>query len=220
MTEITCPYYWCCGKPFKLDQLSSSDIARVIAAKVEKIKLLFIHCVNCNTLFAYNANENLSNALHPVKVNLNEGQTSTIQQFTQILEKAKVEIPALYFNYLISDKFNPRISFFHDDEDFNLYDLNGLCEHITIDRKLYLTLDQLWALANSESMKSLEITKNKHHKQFTWNELSNCVTIGFENTRLLFVDSRDDNSLWIFHSNDGAIEKINLTLNELCCARE
>lgn len=61
-----------------------------------------------------------------------------------------------------------------------------------------------------------ETSKSKKEQQFTLTELSNCLTIGYENTRILFIDYRDSNSIWIFHSDNGYdFEKTNKKLNEI-----
>ena len=61
-----------------------------------------------------------------------------------------------------------------------------------------------------------EIPKKKQEQQFTLTELSNCLTIGYVNTRILFIDIRDNNSLWIFHSDGGDdFKKTTMTIDKI-----
>ena len=120
-----------------------------------------------------------------------------------------------YFEYLTSDHFYSEVSIFEDEENFELFGLNQLCEKVNVDGKLYLTIKQLKGFTNSLKEITNETPAKKDKQQFTLNELSNCLTIGYENTRLLFIDSRDNNSLWIFHSDGGDYEKTSMTIDKI-----
>ena len=66
------------------------------------------------------------------------------------------------------------------------------------------------------SLKSIIEDYGKDSNFFILDNLSDSITIGEENNRLLFIDSRDHNTLWIFYTDGGdGIEKTDLTLDEL-----
>jgi len=50
---------------------------------------------------------------------------------------------------------------------------------------------------------------------FSLERLSQSLSIGYENERLLFVDSQDNSSLYIFEIEDGDILKTDYTLTDL-----
>jgi hypothetical protein len=64
--------------------------------------------------------------------------------------------------------------------------------------------------------KSLEeIFGEEMTEAFSLSELSNCLTVGYENEAILFLDNRDKNSLWVFHPDGGDIEPTIMTLEKI-----
>lgn len=214
MKQIICPYSWDCGKIFNPQELSAFDYNFVQSAVEKKMTFMIIHCPNCSREFKFDtvqwkADEfGYSNPNTMVKKN-----EKTTKQLTAVLKKAKIEIPFSYFEYLISDKFEPQISIFPDEENFTLFTLNELCEKINIDGKSYLTIDQLKGF--TEPLLEIVGESSQKKPEINYKELSNCLAIGFENTRILLIDNRDQNSLWVFHPDGGDIEKSAVTLENL-----
>ena len=217
MKEIICPYNWDCGKISETKELNEYDFDFLQSATLKKMTFMFIHCPKCSRMFKFDTVKWKAEASHAVDPNIVvEKKKKTVKQLTTILDKAKIEIPSAYFDYLTSDNFNYEISIFEDEDNFKLYDLNELCEKINVDGKSYLTIKKLKGFASSLMEIIDETPKKKKGQQFTLTELSNCLTIGYENTRILFIDNRDNNSLWIFHSDGGDdLEKTNKTLDEI-----
>ncbi|MEI7486464.1 MAG: hypothetical protein WCJ72_03480 [Chryseobacterium sp.] len=214
MKEIICPYSWDCGEVFIPQELSEFDYNFVQSAVEKKMTFMIIHCPKCSREFKFDtvqwkADEfGYSNPNSIIKKN-----EKTTKQLAAILNKAKVEIPLIYFEYLISDEFEPQVSIFTDEEDFTLFNLNELCEKINIDGKFYLTINQLKGFtAELFEMVGESLQKSQN---ISYTELSNCLVIGSENARILFIDTRDQNSLWIFHPDGGDIEKTALTLGNI-----
>lgn len=194
MKEIICPYSWDCGKVFMPQELSEFDYNFVQSAVEKKMTFMIIHCPKCSREFKFDtvqwkADEfGYSNPNSIVKKN-----EKTIKQLAAILNKAKVEIPLPYFEYLISNDFEPQVSVFTHEEDFTLFNLNELCEKINIEGKFYLTINQLKGFtAELFEMVGESLQKSQN---ISYTELSNCLAIGSENTRILFIDTRDQNSL-------------------------
>ena len=127
------------------------------------------------------------------------------------LEKGKIELPTEYLNYLTGENFKQEITIFSDESDFTLYTLDQLSKSINIDGQKMLRINQLKGYVDTilDVMECSEREKNKYL------QLSNCLSIGFENTRVLYIDNKD-NTLHIFHPDGGDTEKIKtLTLNQL-----
>lgn len=219
MKEIICPYLWDCGKIFSPQELGAFDYNFVQSAVEKKMTFMIIHCPNCSREFKFDTvqwkADEFGYSNPNVVVTKNE---KTTKQLTAILKKAKIEIPLSYFEYLISNKFEPQISIFPDEEDFTLFTLNELCEKINIDGKSYLTINQLKGFTDP----LLEIMGGSSQKkqEIQYQELADCLAIGFENTRILLVDHRDQNSLWVFHPDGGDIEKTDVTLENIVSREE
>jgi len=211
MKEMICPYSWDCGKRFEPKELSKFDYNFLQSVVEKKMTFMIIHCPNCSREFKFDTvqweadefgHSNPNEAKKKVK--------KTTKQLTAILNKAKIEIPLPYFEYLTSNEFKPHFSVFSDEEDFILYDLHELCEKVNVDGNLYLTISQLKGFANT----MLEVIGEDSQK-FQYKELSHGLTIGYENTRILYIDDRDHRSLRVFHPDGGDIEETGITLDEI-----
>ncbi|AZA80537.1 hypothetical protein C1637_22570 [Chryseobacterium lactis] len=214
MEDIICPYPWDCGKTIEAKKLSKHDYDFLYNASEKKMTFMIIHCPECSREFKFNTVQWKSDKFGYSDPNITiETKKKTIKQLTTILDRAKVEIPLAYFDYLISRKFDPQISIFSNEENFNLYDLNQLCEKINVDGTSYLTISQLKGFANS----LIEVTGGISSKgqDLNYKDISNCLTIGSEGTKLLCIDYRDGNSLWVFHPDGGDIESLSVTLENI-----
>ncbi|REC62977.1 hypothetical protein DRF65_07005 [Chryseobacterium pennae] len=214
MEDIICPYPWDCGKTIEPKKLSKHDYDFLSSASEKKMIFMIIHCPECSREFKFNTVQWKSDKFGYSDPNITiEKKGKTIKQLTAILDRAKVDIPLAYFDYLISGEFDSQISIFSNEENFNLYDLNQLCEKINVDGTSYLTISQLKGFVHS----LLEITDRISPKgqDLNYKDISNCLTIGSENTKLLCIDYRDQNSLWIFHPDGGDIERISVTLENI-----
>ena len=90
-----------------------------------------------------------------------------------------------------------------------LYSLEELCEEITIDKHRCTIITQLKAYAATLQEIGYE------EGSFSLERLSQSLSIGYENERILFVDSQDNSSLYIFEIEDGDILKTDYTLTDL-----
>ncbi len=130
-----------------------------------------------------------------------------IKEFKNILNFNKIEIPNSYFEYLISNSFKPTLNIFDDGYDFKLYTLKELCTETNIRGKKMLQVKGF-----SNSLKAIiEIMENTEHEKFL-----NCIAIGFEETLILFIDKKDNNTLYIFDIDSCDINKVEkLTLEDI-----
>ena len=216
MKEIECPYNWDCGEKFETTKLNDYDSDFLESATVNKMKMMFIHCPECTRMFSFDTVEwkaTASHATNPNKKTIKKKKKSIIE-LKEIIEKNKVEIPNSYFEYLISKDFKTNLTIFEDEDDFQLYSLNELCEYISIDGQKLLQINELKGF--SESI--LEVNKDDFNtkEKDEYKELAKCLSIGFENTRVLYLDYKDNSTLRIFHPDGGDTEKIKrLTLEDV-----
>lgn len=214
MTKIICPYNWICGKEFTIEDLSTPDKDFVISATAKKMTLMFIECPECNTTFSYNTINGESTASHLTNPDKIVSKYKTLKEFNAILKKDKIEVPFRYFTYVSSEKFKNQLEVIKGEGIFKIYSSDDLREIVDIDGKQFVTARQLKGYAMS--LRGIIENYGKESEFFTLDNLSDSITIGEENSRLLFIDSRDHNSLWVFHTDGGdSIEKTNLTLDHL-----
>ena len=77
----------------------------------------------------------------------------------------------------------------------------------------YLAVRQLAGFA--QALAQAAGTGSKQAAPFSLAELAGCLAIGEENTRILFIDSRDNDALWIYHCDGGDVEQTRLTVTSL-----
>ena len=114
-----------------------------------------------------------------------------------------------YINYLKAQKETVCFPVFSEEAPFVLYSLEALCEEITIDKHQCTIITQLKAYAATLQEIGYE------EGSFSLERLSQSLSIGYENERILFVDSQDNSSLYIFEIEDGDILKTDYTLTDL-----
>jgi hypothetical protein len=214
MTKIICPYDWICGKEFTTEDLSTSDKDFVISGTAKKMTLMFIECPECKVTFSYNTISGESTASHLTSPDKIVPAGKTLKEFNAILKKDRIEIPVKYLDYLNSKKFKTELELLKEEESFKIFTADELREIVNIDGEQFVAARQLKGYALS--LNGIIENYGKDNEFFTLDDLSDSITIGEENNRLLFIDSRDHNSLWIFYTDGGnEIEKTNLTLDQL-----
>lgn len=214
MDEITCPYHWDCGEKVKPIEFSKHDYDFLQSALEKKMAFMIIDCPKCSRSFKFNTVQWKSDEFGYSNPNIIvEKKKKTIKQLTSILKKAEIEIPLSYFNYLISEEFDAQISISLNEEPFELYDLQQLCEKIKVDGTSCLMINQLKGFANTLLKIADEISLPK--QDLDYRDIANCLTIGSGNTKLLFLDYQDNNTLWLFYPDGGDIEKLHLTLEHI-----
>jgi hypothetical protein len=89
-----------------------------------------------------------------------------------------------------------------------------LCKEITIDRAKCIQAKELKGFVQTlkEMVVDGENTSDDKGMKFSLRRLAKSISIGVENSRILFIDSRDNSSLWVFHPDGGDVEKTNLTI--------
>ena len=212
MNELICPYTWDCGQKFEPQEMSKYDYDFLQSATENKMTFMFIHCPKCSRRFQFNTVEWKATSFgyeDPTKPVVKESKNT--KKLIAILEKSKIEIPALYFDYLTSNKFKSDVVIFKGQDKFRLYNLEELCETVEIDENSCLRISKLKGYAKSLE----EIFGEESTEEFSLAELSNCLTIGYENEAILFLDCRDKNSLWIFYPDAGDIVPSKMTLDKI-----
>ena len=213
MENIICPYSWFCGEEFEPQEMSEYDFDFLKSATEKKMKSMFLHCPRCSRRFLFDTVEWKTTNFgydDPTEKEV-EKESKNTQELIAILEKTKIEIPILYFNYLISNKFKSEVIIFKGQDKFRLYNLEELCETVNIDGNFCLRILELKGYAKSLE----EIFMEENTEEFSLSELSKCLSIGCENESILFIDYRDKNSLWIFNPDGGDIEPTKMTLNKI-----
>lgn len=207
MIKISCPYDWVCGQEFTIEELSNHDRDFVISATAKKMKLIFIDCPVCKVAFSYNPSSNESTASGMINPDQKEKKgpvRKTLKEFNTLLKKDKIELLPEYIDYLLSEQFTGKLDVFKDQDSFELFSYNALREVVNVDGKNYVNARQLKGFALSLS----ELDQETGH-------LANSIVIGQSGTSLLFIDSRDQDSLFVFHPDGGDLEKTNLFLKDL-----
>jgi hypothetical protein len=211
MNEIKCPYYWCCGQTFEPREMSKYDYEFLQSATEKKMRFMFLHCPKCSLQFQFDTVKWKAETCFDNPAEKVIKETKSTKELIAILEKAKIEIPPLYFDYLTGNNFKSKLQIFKGQTSFHLYSLEELCETVNIDGYSCLRISELKGYAKSLE----EIFGEENTEEFSLAELSTCLTIGYENEAILFLDNRDKNSLWIFHPDGGDIEPTKKTLNKI-----
>ncbi|NDV66663.1 hypothetical protein [Bacteroides sp. 224] len=211
MKKLICPYTWFCGEEFEAQDMSEYDYKFLQSAITKGMTFMFIHCPKCSTQFRFNPVEWKAEAAFsdPNKKAAKELKPTT--ELLATLEKQNIKIPPSYLDYLTSKTFKPNVSIVRGQSKFHLYNLNELCETVSIDGNSCLRITSLKAYAKSLE----EVFGEENTETFSLAQLSNCLTIGCENEAVLFIDYRDNNSLWIFHPDGGDIEPTKMTVEKI-----
>ena len=211
MKELICPYSWDCGQKFKPQEMSEYDYDFLQTATEKKMTFMFLHCPKCSRHFQFNTIEwkATGTIADPTKKVVKE--TKNTKELTAILEKSKIEIPQSYLDYLTGSRFKSEVVIFRGQDKFRLHSLEELCETVNIDGNSCLRITELKGFSKSLE----EIFGEEHTAEFSLSELSNCLSIGYENERILFIDCRDNDSLWVFHIDGADIEPTKMTLSKI-----
>ena len=191
--------------------MSKYDYDFLQSATEKKMTFMFIHCPKCSRNFQFDTVEWKAESCFDDPAKKAVKETKSTKELLTILEKSKIEIPSLYFDYLTSSKFKPAVTIFKGQDKFHLYNLEELCETANIDGTSCLRISELKGYAKSLE----EIFGEENTEVFSLAELSNCLTLGYENEAVLFLDDRDKNSLWIFYPDGGDIEPTKMTLDKI-----
>jgi len=214
MIKIICPYDWICGKEFTTEDLSASVKDFVVRATAKKMTLTFVECPWCNVMFSYNPVSGESTASHLVNPDKIVTVHKTLKEFNAILKKDKVEISSKYYDYLNSEKFEAELEIIKGEDSFKIFNPEELREIVNIGGKKFVAARQLKGYALS--LKNIIEDYGKDSGFFTLDDLADSIAIGEENSRLLFIDSRDHYTLWMFCTDGGdGIEKTGLTLDDI-----
>lgn len=170
---------------------TESDKSRLDDAIKSKMPLLIINCTICN-------NQNFIKA-----------EELNVEKKDVIKDLRKKEIPNKYKEFLNATK-NMKISIFKKEDDFKLYSYDELKQMVNIDGVMYYQMSEILGYVKTIAMLALENIEENVKL------LENSISIGYENTRILFIDSRQDNSfLYIFHPDGGDVEKTDIRINNV-----
>ena len=214
-TEITCPYDWFCGKSFTVDSLSTYDKEFVKSAIPKGMEFMFISCPYCKTRFQFNPQIFLSTPLIENPNKSEENIKLTRDESISILNKEQSVYPDYYIEFLTERESRTEIKTDRKEAAFKLYKLDELAERISVDHQKVIRAKELTIYAKSLREVGYEnVSAEKTSIQFSLEWLSEGLTIGYENTRILFTDK--DFNLWIFYT-DGTndIRQTSLQLNDI-----
>ena len=213
MTEITCPYHDACGHHFDSSALDAADGAFLKSALGKSMTFMFLHCPVCSRIFQFNPVAWTAQACEAVAPKAARVAKKSNKQLEKLLAKEKVALPQAYLDHLNSGKSRPDVAIFKDEDHFTLYRLDALCKEVDVDGTRYLAVRQLAGFA--QALAQVAGTGSKQAAPFSLAELAACLAIGEENTRILFIDSRDNDALWIYHLDGGDVEKTRLSVTSL-----
>ncbi|MCP4437567.1 MAG: hypothetical protein GY810_01325 [Aureispira sp.] len=121
----------------------------------------------------------------------------TTTELKAILEKEGVNISTEYLDFLTNKNFQSSIAIFEDEDEFELYSLDEICQEITIDGQTMIRIKQLAAYTKTILEVNGDYTNATEKNRLL--ELSQCLSIGYENTRVLYLDNDDNDTLHVFH---------------------
>ncbi|MFV0481998.1 MAG: hypothetical protein ACK5LP_08435 [Campylobacteraceae bacterium] len=210
MQTIKCPYDWFCGEEFGLEKLSKKEFVLLENAIQKNMKFVFITCPKCNSSFELNPQSFTSK---PTLKNPNEIQPKNEKNkndLIKILKSEGVFLPKEYLEFISKDK-KLEVKVEKQRAKFKLFSLNKLCENININDKKYLHVKALKGFLDTLPKEMIAFLD----ETIAYDVLKNCPTIASENTTYLFLDIRDNKTLFIFESSDFYIKKVDITLEKL-----
>lgn len=213
MTEITCPYDGDCGHSFAPSAMAASDGAFLTTAIAKKMTFMFLHCPACTRMFQFNPVAWTAQACEAAAPKAAKVAKKSGKQLDKLLAREKVALPPAYLDHLHSGKSRREVAICSDEDPFTLYSLDELCKEVDVDGTSYLAVRQLAGFA--QALAQAAGTGSKQAAPFSPAELAACLAIGEENTRILFIDSRDNEALWIYHPDGGDVDKTRLTVTSL-----
>ncbi|MDO8039013.1 hypothetical protein [Janthinobacterium sp. SUN137] len=213
MTEIICPYDGDCGRHFAPSAMDAPDGAFLTTAIAKKMTFMFLHCPACARMFQFNPVAWTAQACETAAPKAAKVAKKNGKQLEKLLAREQVIVPQAYLAHLRSAKSLPGVAIFKDEEPFTLYSLDALCQDVDVDGTRYLAVRQLAGFG--QALAQAAGTGSKQAAPFSLAELADCLAIGEENTRILFIDSRDNEALWIYHCDGGDVEPTQLTLTSL-----
>ncbi|PHV35370.1 hypothetical protein CSQ94_02200 [Janthinobacterium sp. BJB312] len=213
MLDITCPYDGDCGRRFAPSAMDAADGAFLTTAIAKKMTFMFLHCPACARMFQFNPVAWTAQACEAVAPKAARPAKKSGKQLEKLLAREKVALPLAYLEHLRSGKPRSDVAIFTDEDHFTLYSLDELCQDVDVDGSSYLAVRQLagFALALAQAAG----TGSKQAAPFSPAELAACLAIGEEATRILFIDSRDNDTLWIYHPDGGDVDRTRLTVSSL-----
>jgi len=212
MIEIRCPFTQGCGGRFAESDLNKHDRDFLHDAVKKKMEFMFIHCPLCRRRFAFNAVTLAAVGAEDAGRGRDGGKNERQEKDPlDILKEAGVDMPPPYLRYLMGGTFRPEAAVFRRESEFSLYTLREMCEDVRIDGRTYLRVNELSGYAESMA----DVWEGTQDDEFSLQELSECLSIGQENERVLFIDCRDSDSLWVFHPDGGDVRRTGLTLGWL-----
>ncbi|MGV8868953.1 MAG: hypothetical protein ACOH2S_18690 [Janthinobacterium svalbardensis] len=213
MTGITCPYDGDCGHHFDSSAMDAPDGAFLKTAIGKKMTFMFLHCPECSRMFQFNPVAWTAQACEAVAPKAARGAKKSARQLEKLLARENVALPQAYLDHLRNGKSRPDVAIFRDEDPFTLYSLDELCKDVDVDGTRYPAVRQLAGFA--QALAQAAGAGSKQAAPFSPAELAACLAIGEENTRILFIDSRDNDALWIYHLDGGDVEKTRFTLTSL-----
>lgn len=180
------------------------DQKRIDEATINGIKFLVLKCTEC-----YKHTSWKDEVLTSTSKETDDSENTTIQKDLMRL------LPLNYDKYV--SKFNGLDEFqiFENEDNFNIHSKLKLHEKINIDGSTYIRINQIEGYL--KTIKELDLIKSKKDIEL----LENAISIGNENTRILFFDARKENSeLYIFYPDNGDIDKTAFKLNDIINRRK
>lgn len=185
-----------CNSYFEIFQ---EGLDRINYAKAKNWSMIIFNCPHCGKQTTWDMFSEIYDDVSLLQI---ENKPKPIEIQEDLL-------PKNYLNFLKSKKVL-EITISKDRSEFNLFSLEELFTHISIDKKEYLTIFQL----NGYFKILREVGYDFTPKEIELFE--NALSIGDENGDILFIDKREKNSrLYIFYHDGGDIEKTKLTVNDI-----
>jgi hypothetical protein len=131
------------------------------------------------------------------------------------LKEAGIELPDKHIHFLLGESFNNKFKVDDNEDPFNIYNTKELLTGTNIDGESYIIAESLIGYAKTLIDIMGDNTSDQNGEEYSLEQLSKGIVIGDENGRLLFIDSEDNSSLYIFHPDGGDVEKTEKSINDL-----
>ena len=207
--SLVCPYPNDCGQKFAASELNDYDFDFLQSATAKKMRFMFIDCPRCHRQFQFNTVAWKATAMSTGSASAKPIKKHSPRALASLLKKLK--IPPPYLEHLQGDGFKSEILIIKGQSKFHLHNGEELCEIVNIDGHSQPRATELKAYAHSLK----KYFTRKARDPFSLPELSKCISIGCENERILFLDYRDNNTLWIFHPDGADVEPVKMTLDKI-----
>jgi len=201
METLKCPE---CKQIFTLTKWQNDFINSSI---LKKMSFIMLECANCHMNFSFNPIKyrsiNTSSYDIPRDVD-NRTSKKDNRHYINILKDHDIILPVKYQTFLLNNTKRKIISI--KKRKWELYTLKELVTKTKIDNHSCYRISELSGYVKSlRSTFNTNFTHDDKNNPFDYKRLKTCLSIGFENEDVLFIDPSDKYSIWCFYPDGGDV---------------